>query len=33
MKVLGILSGMRRESSAVYYRLMNQGVAQRCRPP
>ena len=29
MRVLGILGGMSWESTAVYYRLLNQGVAQR----
>ena len=29
MKVLGILGGMSWESTALYYRLVNQGVAQR----
>lgn len=29
MKTLGILGGMSWESTAVYYRLINQGVAQR----
>ena len=29
MKVLGVLGGMSWESTAVYYRLLNQGVAQR----
>jgi len=29
MKMLGILGGMSWESTAVYYRLLNQGVAQR----
>ncbi len=29
MKTLGVLGGMSWESSAVYYRLLNQGVAQR----
>ena len=29
MRVLGILGGMSWESTAVYYRLLNQGVARR----
>ena len=29
MKTLGVLGGMSWESTAVYYRLLNQGVAQR----
>ena len=29
MKMLGILGGMSWQSTAVYYRLLNQGVAQR----
>lgn len=29
MKVLGVLGGMSWESTALYYRLLNQGVAQR----
>ena len=29
MKMLGVLGGMSWESTAVYYRLLNQGVAQR----
>jgi aspartate racemase len=29
MKTLGILGGMSWESTAIYYRLLNQGVAQR----
>jgi len=29
MKLLGVLGGMSWESTAVYYRLLNQGVAQR----
>jgi aspartate racemase len=29
MKVLGVLGGMSWESTALYYRLINQGVAQR----
>jgi aspartate racemase len=29
MKVLGVLGGMSWDSTAVYYRLINQGVAQR----
>ena len=29
MRTLGILGGMSWESTAVYYRLLNQGVAQR----
>ena len=29
MRVLGVLGGMSWESTAVYYRLLNQGVAQR----
>lgn len=29
MRMLGVLGGMSWESTAVYYRLLNQGVAQR----
>ncbi|MEF7617118.1 aspartate/glutamate racemase family protein [Aquincola sp. MAHUQ-54] len=30
MRTLGLLGGMSWESTAVYYRLLNQGVARRC---